>query len=171
MGREASARFEARDEPRHCRRGILVRRVELAHLILHDDECQALHGRGDERRGEVCGIDAVLAEYRLEGFHLHSPNVARQLRYLCLERGAVIRRRCQLDEQGRAPRVRSELPPRSQWLGRCQRRGHPFHIALGAAAEHGDEQVVERPEVVVKFQARLRLDPAGRHRCVPVAAA
>jgi hypothetical protein len=61
-----------------------------------------------------------------------------------------------------------DMPPGAQRFRRRQRGLQAFDVAFGAPPEHLDEQVVDRPEVVVQLQPGLGLDPPGRHGCVPV---
>ena len=57
----------------------------------------------------------------------------------------------------------------AQGLRRRERVREPGDVALAPAAHDGDEQVVERPEVVVELEARVGLDAARRHGGVAVA--
>ena len=53
--------------------------------------------------------------------------------------------------------------------GDVERGLQAFDVALGPPSEHFDEQIVERPEVVVQLDAGFGLDPSGGHGRVPVA--
>ena len=95
---------------------------------------------------------------------LHLADVVGELGHFGLQRGAVVRSCGQLDEQRGAARIRDDLPPGAQRFGRRERRLQAFDIAFGTPPEHLDEQVVERPEVVVRASGRLRPRPVGRSR-------
>ena len=53
-----------------------------------------------------------------------------------------------------------QSPPRAQGLRRRERIREPGDVALTAAADHGDEQLVERAEVVVELEAGFGFDAA-----------
>ena len=111
--------LERLDQPVHRPAGLVGRGVEPAAWSCDDGEREPLHGGGDERRRELLGVDAVLAA----GASTAPPSACGRtwratFADLRLQRGTVVRGGEQLEKQRGAPRIRRQLPPRPQRLGR-----------------------------------------------------
>ena len=123
----------------------------------------------DDRRQLLVG-DAARGERGGDGLELGGAEPFGVARDLGADRLAVVRERDELDVERGAAEVGVELPERAQRsVGRDRAARTARDVLLGPAAEHLEEEVVHRAEVVVdelRLEAGLGRDPPRRDRGV-----